>query len=56
MSREMTAFSSFVKMHSAISSGVSQVISADDIKTGVGNCFGSGATLWKQRLAEGHTF
>jgi hypothetical protein len=25
-------------------------------KTGVGNCFGSGATLWKRRLAEGRTF
>jgi hypothetical protein len=24
--------------------------------TGVGNCFGSGATLWKRRLAEGRTF
>jgi hypothetical protein len=23
---------------------------------GVGNCFGSGATLWKRRLAEGRTF
>jgi hypothetical protein len=25
-------------------------------RTGVGNCFGSGATLWKRRLAEGRTF
>jgi hypothetical protein len=25
-------------------------------KSGVGNCFGSGATLWKRRLAEGRTF
>jgi hypothetical protein len=23
---------------------------------GVANCFGSGATLWKRRLAEGRTF
>jgi hypothetical protein len=25
-------------------------------RAGVGNCFGSGATLWKRRLAEGRTF
>jgi hypothetical protein len=25
-------------------------------RSGAGNCFGSGATLWKRRLAEGRTF
>jgi hypothetical protein len=37
-----------------------QIMSCTSVKAktiaGVGNCFGSGATLWKRRLAEGRTF